>query len=692
MKRFCMLVGILLLPLISGAAVTMDLVAVGNPGNESNQYDFVSGPGIGSVGYTYAIGTFEVQNSQYAEFLNSVAATGDTYGLYNTSMSADVRGGIFRTGSGTVGNPWVYSTKPNMADKPVNYVSFYDAARFVNWLENGQPTGAQGAGTTETGSYSLFTSGSSTTNMSARAADATWIIPTENEWYKAAYHQPFGDGGSIANYWLYPIQYDGPPILGFSDGVGNIVNDGWNVANYNLGADWNGQNGNVTTVGSAGASSASYYGTFDQGGNVNEWTETILGAFRVLRGGSWANSEAALRFTTQGFDSPTVEDAGLGFRIAAIPEPGAFVALGLAGFATLVWRRRRRSGGKSATLVALAAVFLFLPASSRAAVNIDLVTVGDPGNAPDPMNTNSVPGIGSVAYEYSIGKFEVQNNQYAEFLNSVATIGDTYGLYETSMGSDTLRGGISRTGSGTVGDPWVYSTKTNMGDKPVNYISFYDAVRFVNWLENGQPTGVQGVGTTETGSYTLFTNGSSTTNVSARGIGATWVIPTENEWYKAAYYQPSGSGGPSDNYWLYPTQSDSTPTVGLADPTGSITNDGPNVANYANGADWNSQNGNVTTIGSAGPSSDSYYGTFDQGGNVYEWNETIIGANRNLRGGAWGDPSASGLQSSTRFGSSPNDGYGSQGFRVAFMIPEPGAFVALGSAALAACARRRRRR
>ncbi|MCC6356642.1 MAG: SUMF1/EgtB/PvdO family nonheme iron enzyme [Verrucomicrobiae bacterium] len=334
---------------------------------------------------------------------------------------------------------------------------------------------------------------------------------------------------------------------------------------------------------------------------------------------------------------------------------------------------RRLLGAWAAALLPLAA----------GAVTIDLVTVGDPGNVSDPLNTNAVPGIGSVGYAYSIGKFEVTNTNYVEFLNAVAAFGDTYGLYNANMDSNA-RGGIARTGSGTLGDPYVYSSKADMGDKPVNYVSFYDAVRFVNWLENGQPTGTNQVaGVTETGSYTLFTDGGSTTNVGARAGSATWVIPTENEWYKAAYHQPSGSGGPGDSYWLYPTQSDGVPTVGLADGTGSITNDGSNVANYNFGADWNGQDGNVTTVGSAGASSDSYYGTFDQAGNVREWNETIVsGTSRILRGGAWLS-SAANLESSDRLTSSPLSELSVNGFRVA-AIPEPGSLVVLGVAALAA--------
>jgi formylglycine-generating enzyme required for sulfatase activity len=129
----------------------------------------------------------------------------------------------------------------------------------------------------------------------------------------------------------------------------------------------------------------------------------------------------------------------------------------------------------------------------------------------------------------------------------------------------------------------------------------------------------------------------------------------------AAYYQPSGQGGDSDSYWLYATRSNAVPTVATADATGNINND---TANYDLGADWNGQNGNVTTVGSGGPGSQSFYGAFDMGGNVWEWNEQTIGGGRGLRGGSWFFNSNN-LRSSVRFNNFPSDEFDSIGFRVA---------------------------
>jgi len=323
---------LMVLPVVA-SAVLIDLVTVGDPGNSTNTGS------VGSVGYNYEIGTFEVMNSQYVEFLNSVAAT-DTYGLYQPMMGFSAWGGITRSGSN---GSYTYSVKANMGDKPVNYVSFYDAVRFVNWLENGQPTGSQGPGTTETGTYSLFTDGGSTTNASSRDPGAGWVLPTNDEWYKAAYYDPTASGTS--NYWLYPTRSDDVPIMALVDATGNITNGGFNVANYDSGADWNGQDGNVTTVGSAGPDSASYYGTFDQGGNVQEWNETVVNTNRMLRGGGFWTYELAMRSSILAISSPLSEGFNLGFRVAFVPEPGPVVALTFFGIASCLWGRHTRRKG-----------------------------------------------------------------------------------------------------------------------------------------------------------------------------------------------------------------------------------------------------------------------------------------------------------------------------------------------------------
>ena len=315
---------------------------------------------------------------------------------------------------------------------------------------------------------------------------------------------------------------------------------------------------------------------------------------------------------------------------------------------------------KTTALPSLAALLALIVLPAHAAVNIDYVTVGDLGNA------NDSTGFGAVAYSYQIGKYEITNAQYAEFLNAGDPNGtNPNGIYNTNMGSNE-HGGISFDSGAAAGSK--YAVKTNMGDKPVIYVSFLDGERFANWMNNGQ-----GSGSTESGAYDMTQSASTVVH----DISATVWIPTENEWYKAAYYQPVGAGGPSDSYWLYPTRSDTVPTIATAGTTGIISNPGTNVANYFFGADWNGQDGNVTTVGSAGPLSASYYGTFDQGGNVFEWNAGVIGSDRGLRGGGWLFTEDNLRSSGFGFGPPESESVYS-GFRLASVTPEPSSLALLG--------------
>ena len=119
--------------------------------------------------------------------------------------------------------------------------------------------------------------------------------------------------------------------------------------------------------------------------------------------------------------------------------------------------------------------FLFPLAEAGVPIEIPTVPVGNVGNANDPLTGNL---YGGVSYAYRIGTTEVTNAQYAAFLNEKAA-SDPLGLYNTSMGSDA-RGGITQSG---VSGSFSYAPKTNMGNKPVNYVSWYDSIRFANWLQ-----------------------------------------------------------------------------------------------------------------------------------------------------------------------------------------------------------------
>jgi formylglycine-generating enzyme required for sulfatase activity len=216
-------------------------------------------------------------------------------------------------------------------------------------------------------------------------------------------------------------------------------------------------------------------------------------------------------------------------------------------------------------LLLLAALLVAL---SAGAVEIEWVLVGDPGNPPDTAANclNDAPDCGSVDHAYYISKYEITNAQYAEFLNAVAGAADPDrfdSLYDRQMGSDDLFGGITLGGSA---GNFHYSVKPGFEDKPVVFVDFYDALRFANWLHNGQPTGAQGASTTEGGAYTITADGISD-NTITRSPGALVSLPSENEWYKAAYYD-----GLLGGYHDYPTGTDTPPTC--ADPNAT-----PDTAN-----------------------------------------------------------------------------------------------------------------
>jgi formylglycine-generating enzyme required for sulfatase activity len=265
--------------------------------------------GYGSVDYLYQIGKYEVTNAQYCAFLNAIAAT-DTYSLYNTNM-AGTYGGIQRDGSA---DGYSYSVKPAWENKPVNFVSWYDALRFANWLHNGQPTGLQDNTTTEDGAYMLTGQHSVAPGdhpihgANGRNADARIWLTGEDEWYKAAYYK---GGCTNAGYWDYATQSDTLPDHNWPDG------DSGNSANYHHATE----SPYLTDVG-AYSLSESAYGTFDQTGNVYEWDEGLFSdSIRVVRGGAWDRYDDAMPACFRNGSYAHHENANVGFRVASLPEP-----------------------------------------------------------------------------------------------------------------------------------------------------------------------------------------------------------------------------------------------------------------------------------------------------------------------------------------------------------------------------------
>ncbi|MFM8497728.1 MAG: SUMF1/EgtB/PvdO family nonheme iron enzyme [Planctomycetia bacterium] len=301
------------------------------------------------------MGKYHFTNSQYTAFLNAIdpAGTNPNF-VYNESQGSNIRSGISFTTGNVSGAK--YAVRPNMGDKPVNYVSWFDAARVSNWLHNGAQTYGSSNNTVSApqnnGAYTLGTATSGT--APAKNAGAKFYIPTENEWYKAAYYNPTLSGGA-GGYRLYGNGFDSGIAAVTADSTGNgsagtgIMGSGTgNFANYSNRAVWNGQAGNVTTVGTNGA--ASYYGAFDMSGNVSDWNDFdgMPGSSRGIRGGYWNSLASGVSSANGVTDDPSGEISGIGFRLASpapVPEPSTY-AMALAGIACggfSMWRRRKRA-------------------------------------------------------------------------------------------------------------------------------------------------------------------------------------------------------------------------------------------------------------------------------------------------------------------------------------------------------------
>lgn len=242
----------------------------------------------------------------------------------------------------------------------------------------------------------------------------------------------------------------------------------------------------------------------------------------------------------------------------------------------------------------------------------DMVPVLNPFNPGNPDNS----GLGGVNYNYAISRTEITVRQYCRFLNSVAKRSNpvTLALYSNTFRQYSQTKTVERLGT----HPNFSYVPANGQDYLPIEVPWLDAARYCNWMHQGARPNAN----LEDGAYPLRGALNGWTGI-RRNPSARFYVPSADEWYKAGYYDPNKTGPNQGGYWATAYRSD----VYSYNSSNEIVLE-PNRANFNTGAGW-------LPVGSY-PNGSSYYGTYDQVGNSWEWiSDRYLYDQQGLMGGNW---------------------------------------------------------
>jgi sulfatase modifying factor 1 len=301
--------------------------------------------GRGGVGYAYSMSRTEVTTQQWLDFLNAANARPDPLQLADpTWISTPVFWGGTRDTSYT--GPGIrYRLRTDIANAgmvPASGVSWRECALLCNWLNGGRGSAAasfmNGAYdvSTFTGNFPTFT------DQRQHTPGAHYWIPTLDEYMKAAFFDPNGNGAGQARWWQYPDRSNTPLIYGPPPSFGG---DGTGQAN--AGFTLTGHLENQIPLGSY-PTVQSPWGLLDVAGGSGEWIEDVWGnsteLYRMLDG-SWRGFSSGNDLdllTAWGSASPGLQNVDFGFRLASdVPAPGVGFTM-VAGSCVLLASRQRR--------------------------------------------------------------------------------------------------------------------------------------------------------------------------------------------------------------------------------------------------------------------------------------------------------------------------------------------------------------